>query len=279
VVSSIIRGWAACPSGGLTPARTNGRDRRGSQRYECQRCGRGFTRTGGAPFAGCRCPPDIIALAVRYYLRYRLSYADLAAWLAERGVHVDRSTLDDRVQRFTPLYQAAARPHRCPVGRVWKVDETYVRVAGAWQYAYRAVDVHGQVIDVYVSPHRAEADATEFVRRSLESTGGRPRRVTTDTAAAYPPALAAVLPEAEHATGKVLQQAIERDHQYLKGRLRPMRGFKNRASAQLVCAGHGFVRNVQRGCYGLGLTAGPAILEPPLLMRAWEDLTALLLVG
>ncbi len=55
------------------------------------------------------------------------------------------------MQHFTPLYQEAVRPHRQRVGRVWSVDETYVRVGKHWQYAYRALDEHGQVIDVYGS--------------------------------------------------------------------------------------------------------------------------------
>ena len=105
---------------------------------------------------------------------------------------------------------------------MWSVDETYVRVGKHCQYAYRAIDEHGQVIDVYVSPHRAAEDATAFFRRSISSTTVRPRWVTTDKAACYPPALAEELPEAEHVTGKREQQRLERDHQHLKGRLRPM---------------------------------------------------------
>ncbi|MDQ5854286.1 MAG: hypothetical protein M3380_19900 [Chloroflexota bacterium] len=61
---------------------------------------------------------------VRWYLRYRLPYADLAELLAERGVHVDPSTIFDWVQQFTPLYQEAARPHRRRVGQQWSIDET-----------------------------------------------------------------------------------------------------------------------------------------------------------
>src|SRR5688572_17836850 len=194
-------GWGACPTCGVAPIKKNGRARDGGQVYLCKRCGRTFTDVSGTAFAGYHFPPDIIALAVRYYLRYRLSYAEVAEWLAERGVHVDRSTIFDWVQHFTPLYQEAARPHRHRVGRRWSVDETYVRVAGVWQYAYRAIDEHGQVIDVYVSAHRAAEDAAAFFRRSLASTGVRPQRVTTDRAACYPPALDEVLPEADHVTG------------------------------------------------------------------------------
>ena len=276
----MIEGWRTCPRCGLAQVRKNGRDRRGQQVYECKRCGRSFTHLSGAPFSGYRFPPDVIALAGRYYLRYRLSYSDLAEWLVERGVQVDRSPLCDWVQRFTPLYQDAARSHRQPVGRVWSVDETYVRVGKDWQYAYRAIDKQGQVIDMYVSPHQAAEDATAFFRRSISSTGVRPRRVTTDKAGCYPPALAEVLPEAEHVTGNQEQQRLERDHQHLKGRPRPMRNLKTELTAQMVCEGHGFVRNLAGGCYRLGLVAeDPAVPQPLRLMRAWDELTELLLAG
>jgi len=71
-------------------------------------------------FRGYRFPDDITALAVRWYLRFRLPYADIAELLAERGVHVDASTVYDWVQHFTPPYKDAARPHRqrvVPSGR------------------------------------------------------------------------------------------------------------------------------------------------------------------
>jgi len=55
--------------------------------------------------------------------------------LAERGVHVDPSRVVDWVQRCTPLYKEAARPHRHRVGTRWAVDETSIRLAGRWVYA------------------------------------------------------------------------------------------------------------------------------------------------
>src|SRR3954453_6452360 len=89
-----------------------GRDRQGRHLYRCGACGRRFTTRSASTFNGYRFPDDVIALAVRWYLRYRLPYADVAELLAERGVDVDPSTIFDWVQQFTPLYQEAARPHR-----------------------------------------------------------------------------------------------------------------------------------------------------------------------
>ncbi len=103
--------------------------------------------TEASSFAGFRFPPAVIVLAVRWYLRFGLSYRDLEELLAERGVEVDHVTLFRWVQRFTPLLIEAARPCRHAVGDRWFVDETYVKVAGRWRYVYRAVDHYGQVID------------------------------------------------------------------------------------------------------------------------------------
>jgi transposase-like protein len=97
---------------------------------------------------------------------------------------------------------------------------------------------------------------------------------TTDKAASYPPALAAVLPEVKHIAGKLLQQRIERDHQHLKGRTRSMRGFQTLPCAQVVCQGHGFMRNLRNGFYDLGVPVLTMRLpHGPRLVRAWEDLT------
>ena len=63
-------------------------------------------------FAGFRFPPEVILIAVRWYLRYGLSYRDLEELLAERGIEVDHVTLFRWVQRFTPLLIDAARPCR-----------------------------------------------------------------------------------------------------------------------------------------------------------------------
>ena len=126
-------------------------------------------------FAGFRFPPDVILLAVRWYLRYSLSYRDLEELLAERGVEVDHVTLFRWVQRFTPLLAEAARPCRHPVGDRWFVEETYVKVAGVWRYVYRAVDQHGQVIDVMVAKTRDVAAARRFFARAVRDHG-RPQR-------------------------------------------------------------------------------------------------------
>jgi transposase, IS6 family len=86
-----------------------------------------------------------------------------------------------RYKRFTPLLIDAARPCRHTLGDRWFVDETYVKVAGRWVYLYRAIDQHGQVIDVLVSQKRDLAATRRFFTRALEHCP-RPTEVTTDRA-------------------------------------------------------------------------------------------------
>ena len=72
--------------------------------------------TAPSAFAGFFFPPDVIVLAVRWYLRFGLSYRDVEELLAERGVAVDHVTIYRWVQHFTPLLAEAARPCRHGVG-------------------------------------------------------------------------------------------------------------------------------------------------------------------
>jgi transposase-like protein len=136
-------------------------------------------------FAGFRFPAEVIVVAVRWYLRYNLSYRDVEELLAERGIEVDHVTLYRWVQRFTPLLADAARFARHSPGDRWHVDETYVKVNGVWRYVYRAVDQYGQVIDVLVSTRRDTHAARRFFQRALRTLKVKPTEVVTDAAATY----------------------------------------------------------------------------------------------
>ena len=222
-----------------------------------------------ASFAGYRFPPDVILLAVRWYLRYGLSYRDVEELLAERGIEVDHVTIYRWVQRFTPLLIDAARPCRHAVGDRWFVDETYVKVNGVWRYVYRAVDQHGQVIDVYVSKRRNIAAATKFFEDAL-SNHGRPAEVTTDLAAPLLRVIDELIPDAVHDTEQYSNNRIENDHGRLKVRLRPMRGLCTDRTASVVIRGHAFMQNVRRGHYELGVEARHERLR---VAAAFDELT------
>jgi transposase-like protein len=211
-------------------------------------------RLGPVPqtaFAGFRFPPDVIVLAVRWYLRFGLSYRDVEELLTERGVEVDHVTVYRWVLRFTPLLAEAARPCRHAVGDRWSVDETYVRVAGQWRYVYRAIDQFGQVIDVFVAPQRDAKAARRFFQRAIGTTKVLPVEVVTDRAATYPIVLEELLPVPWHRTEQYANNRVEADHGRLKSRLRPMRGLKRDRSARVIIGGHAFVQNVRRGHYEL----------------------------
>jgi transposase-like protein len=209
----------------------------------------------------------VITVAVRWYLRYGLSYRDVEELLGERGIEVDHVTVYRWVQRFTPLFAEAARPLRHATGDRWFVDETYVKVAGRWRYLYRAVDQYGQVIDVMLSEQRDSLAARRFFTRALRH-GPAPVEVTTDKAGPYLRILDELVPAAAHLTDQYANNPIESDHARLKAWLRPMRGLKRLQSAARIAAGHAFVQNLRRDHYELATEVPPRLR----LARAFTEL-------
>ena len=204
-------------------------------------------------FTGFRFPAEVITVAVRWYLRYGLSYRDVEELLAERGVEVDHVTVNRWVQRFTSLFADAARFSRHSPGERWFVDETYVKVNGVWRYVYRAVDQTWQVIDVLVSKRRDQGAARRFFHRALMTLKVRPTEVVTDAAPTYPRVLDELVPAAWHHVERWANNRIEADHGRLKHRLRPMRGLRTDRTAHVIVSGLAFVQNLRRGHYELAV--------------------------
>jgi transposase-like protein len=100
--------------------------------------------------------------------------------LPSASIVVDHVTVYRWVQRFASEFAEAARARRHVVGDRWRVDETYVKVAGTWRYLFRAIDQFGQVIDVYLSPRRNTEAARRFFAQALDRTRTSPVEVTTD---------------------------------------------------------------------------------------------------
>ena len=127
--------------------------------------------------------PELILCAVRWYLRYSLSLRDVEELLAERGLAADHTTIWRWVQRYGPEPELRLRRHLMPTNRSWRVDETYIRVKGAWCYLYRAIDSAGATIDFLLSALRDAAAAKRLFRKALsDPSHPQPRVINTDKA-------------------------------------------------------------------------------------------------
>jgi IS6 family transposase len=134
------------------------------------------------------------------------------------------------------------------------IEQRNSAVAGVWRYVYRAVDEHGQVIDVLVSKRRDIAAARAFFSAAVDAHC-EPDEVVTDRAAALAHVIAELLPDAVHNTEQYANNRVECDHGRLKARLRPMRGLKTDRTAKVAIRGHAFMQNLRRGHYELGVEA------------------------
>jgi transposase-like protein len=135
--------------------------------------------------------PEVILLAVGWYLRFSLSYRYVEELLAERGLHADHVTVWRWVQRYAPEMERRLRRHLKPTNDSWRVDETYIRVKGKWRCLYRAVDSSGAILDFLLSAKQGAAAAKRFLAKALgRQNHPVPRVINTDKHAAYPPAIA-----------------------------------------------------------------------------------------
>ncbi len=124
----------------------------GSRTFRCRACRRGFNERTGTPFNHLQDPTDVVLLVVLWRLRYQLRLRDVAELFLPRGVVFTHEAVRDWEARCAPLLAARLRAKRQgQVGRSWYVDETYVKVHGAWCSRYRAIDRDGNLVDARLS--------------------------------------------------------------------------------------------------------------------------------
>jgi transposase-like protein len=112
--------------------------------------------------------PEMILLALGWYLRFSLSYRDVEELLAERGLLVDNVTVWRWVQRYAPKIKRRLRPRLPPTNDSWRVDETYIRVKGKWVYLLPRCHSNGATIDFLLSAKSDAAAAERFLAKALD---------------------------------------------------------------------------------------------------------------
>ena len=198
----------------------------------------------------------IIIWAVRWYLKYGVSYRDLEQMLEERGVKVDHSTINRWVIFYASKLAHKLKKYWKPKSnKTWYVDETYIKVKGKWTYLYRAVNKQGETIDFYLSPSRDGESAEHFLRKSLDRLKEcqKPQTINTDKNPSYNMAINNLKEKGEipdtvqHRKVKYLNNRIESDHGKLKRLTKPTLGFKSLRTGRATIAGFEVMRMFKKG--------------------------------
>ena len=174
--------------------------------------------------------------------------------MAERGVEVDHSTINRWVLKLAPELDKRVRPHLGLTNDSWRVDETYIKVKGAWKYLYRAVDSAGNTLDFMLSAKRDGKAAARFFRQVLGAKHTQtPRVITVDKNAAYPVAMdelkqdKTLQAETELRQSKYLNNMIEQDHRNVKRIVKPMMGFQSFNTARRTLSGIEAMNMIRKG--------------------------------
>jgi transposase-like protein len=174
--------------------------------------------------------------------------------MKERGLSVDHSTVFRWVQRYASEINKRMRPHLKMSGASFRVDETYIKVGKTCKYLYRAVDKQGQTIEFMLSAKRDVCAAKRFFRKLMRAEHRRlPFSISVDKNAAYPEAFTSsqdekVIPhDCKLRRVKYLNNVIERDHRFVKKKVRASQCFKRFHTAERTLEGIEAVNMMRKG--------------------------------
>jgi putative transposase len=195
-------------------------------------------------------PLEVMLVCVRWYAAYPLSFRNIEEMMAERGVFVDHSTLHRWSMKILPVLAAAFRRRKRPVGSSWRMDETYIKVAGQWKYLNRAVDRDGDTVDFLLRAKRDHAAARAFFERAID-LHGVPEKITIDKSGANTAAIVSIQADSGlpivMRQSKYLNNIVEQDHRAVKRITRPMLGFKTFRCARILVAGIEVMHMIRKG--------------------------------
>ena len=183
-------------------------------------------------YAGFRFPAEIISHCVWLYHRFPLSLREVEEMMLERGIVVSHETIRQWCAKFGQTYANALRRRRPRPGDKWYLDEVFIKINGKTNYLWRAVDQHGNVLDILVTSRRDATAATRFFRKLLTGLEYLPRVMITDKLASYGVAHRRLIPSVEHRRSKYLNNRAENSHQPTRHRERAMKRFTSPGHAQ-----------------------------------------------
>ena len=188
--------------------------------------------TATASYKGHRYPVEIINHCVWLYFRFPLSFREVEELMLVRGVVVSYETIRRWCAKFGQAYANQLRARRPRPGDKWHLDEVFVKINGTLCYLWRAVDQHGNVLDVLLQARRNAKAAKRFFRKLLKGLRYVPRVLITDKLASYGVAHRELMASVEHRRSRYLNNRAENSHQATRQRERAMKRFKSVRHAQ-----------------------------------------------
>ena len=159
--------------------------------------------------------------------------------------------------RFGRTFANTLKQRRPRPGDMWFMDEVFIRIRGELHYFWRAVDQHGNVLDILVQSRRNACAAKRIFRKLLKSLQYTPRVIVTDKLRSYGAAKREVMLGIEHRQSRHLNNRAHVSfadippgdryamvsHQATRRRERQMQRYKSARHAQRFLSAHSRIHN------------------------------------
>jgi len=190
-----------------------------------------------------RYPVLIISQAVWLYHRFNHSYRDVQEQLAFRGIIVSHETIRSWSIKFSCYFRDVIKKRERKPSDKWHLDEMTLKVNGEAFVLWRAVDVDGHELDVFLQKRRNKKAAIRFLLRLLGNYP-KPRVIVTDKLKSYIKPIKFICPKVEHWSHKRLNNRAENAHQPTRRKEKCLIKFKSPQGAQRTLSLMGKVRNL-----------------------------------
>ena len=214
-------------------------------------------------FAGRWFEDDIILLCLRWYFRFKLSYRDLVEILGERGLPISQTTILRWVVRYAEICERRWSRFERPVGGSWRVDETFIKVRGQWMYLYRAVDGQGNTVEFFLQSGPWHRSGEGLLSQGAEASSGATQHHSGWPRPSHSALRRMGMNGEFNFRGRnpvkirccqYLNNVVEQDHRRVKGRLRPMLGFKTFYNARRVIIGIELAQKIHKRQFAISIT-------------------------
>ena len=253
---------------------------KGQKLVRCANCGKRFILNQNLP--RMKVNKHVIVTALSLY------FEGLSVWKVSRqlegifGEKVSQMTVWNWVQKYSKLVSGYVKTLSPTLSGKWHHDETLVRCKGQNTWVWEMIDEDTRfLVASHLSGTRTQKDCIEVFQKALNQAKQRPQALFVDGSYYYERAFNRVF----YSRYKVAQVAfvqrvgiraretnniVERLHETLKERTRPMRGFKNEDSARNVIEGYTINYNYARP--HLSLKGKTPAEEAGIAVKGWNQL-------
>jgi len=209
------------------------------QRYKCTECKRKFIEN--KDFERYKGNSKTTTLILDLYFK-GISLRGIKDHLKQfYDLSLHHSNILRRIQKYSKIIEEYVKTLKPEVADIWNHDEMKIKAGGKWQWLWNIMDKETKyLITTQVSFNAMTRNSDKFFAQAREQVEGEPKYLFTDGRHSLTSSIKRELPSTHHIKLTSLtdkrqnNQNVERLNGTFRDRVKPMRGFGNAETAEVM---------------------------------------------